>query len=210
MKNKKVMSAVRHGFMPVIIILLVLLGISGYVAYKVIQADRAITIGSKVPNVTIDPNVNWKTYTDSINGYSIQFPSDWSTEKVCLGGILNDTYTCIKSPDLELNPVPSVVKGQVVTVGPKGSSYFPGGDLSLSDFCNEDAMSKIKSCTEINIGGIKAIKKIFSNYALVDVAILKDNQIKFIIRLQYDSELLKSTQRFETFDQMLSTFKLIE
>ena len=151
----------------------------------------------------------WKKFTDKQVGYSIQYPEKWTIEKTCVGGYANDTYSCIKSPELGLSPIPDVIKGQLITIGPKGSSYFPSSGVP-SDFCNEDPMSKIKSCTDLIVGGRRAIKKTFENYPFIDVAILKQEQIEFVIRLQYPSNLLMSSQSFETFDQILSTFHFLD
>jgi len=150
----------------------------------------------------------WKVYTDPAKTYSFKYPETWTTQVKCNGGIPNDTYICLKSPNLEQNPVPAVQKGELVTIDSNqdGSYFVPSGPIS--DFCKETDMNKYKSCNEVTINGIKMIKKVWSNFSFIDVAILDaSNTPKVAIRLEYP---YPTGYTGVTFDKILSTFQFTQ
>jgi len=211
--NSRLMRSNQKGFAHVTLVLIfVILGVGGlsYLAYKngqIISRYEKYIVPSPTPSINEEIS-NWKIYTDSEYGYSIRYPGDWGIEKACMGGHANDTYVCLKSQDLETSAVPSVIQGQLVTIAPKGSSYFAGENSPPSDYCKENTIDKVRSCSEISIDNTKAIKKVFDNYPFVDVVIIENNTISFIVRLQYSDELEKG-QEFAVFDQILSTFRFL-
>src|SRR5260221_1405311 len=66
-----------------IILVVILLGATGLLAYQNMQLQKQITksqvntYNSPVPSGT-DETANWKTYTNTKHGYSIKYPNDWS------------------------------------------------------------------------------------------------------------------------------------
>lgn len=64
----------------ILIVLLLILGIGGYFLNLRYQASLIppVTIDpSSTPTSTPDPTKNWKTYTDSTYGFSVQYPPTW-------------------------------------------------------------------------------------------------------------------------------------
>ena len=144
---------------------------------------------------------SWKIYTDTKLHYSIEYPNDWKIGKVCEGGVVGDNYICLESPDLVFDPV-SITTGTLITIAGSGSSMFVDGILSPDNFCQKQEGYQIQSCTQITINGLKAIKRVSSPY--VDVAVVNNNKIIFIIRL-FSVGGFQSVPAI--FDQILSTFQ---
>ncbi|MFC1649714.1 hypothetical protein ACFL2C_03330 [Patescibacteria group bacterium] len=75
--------------MPIIVIVL-LVGVAGYLAYQnyqVKQDESKITESTDAaestpypPTLTPDSSHNWKTYTDNVAGFKIDYPANWSYE----------------------------------------------------------------------------------------------------------------------------------
>lgn len=161
-------------------------------------------------HTTTEKSTDGWIYTDREQGFVINYPLMWKSEKPCNNGLSNDSYLCIQSPSFTVSPIPHVLTGELITIGPKGSGRFVATSTSLKVFCNADDQIKIRSCEKTQYNGISAIKKVWENYPIIDVAILKDNEIKFIIRLQYAQELLNTSHEFTDFDSIVSSFKLLE
>lgn len=212
MKNQK-------GFIQVILILvIVVVAIGGAYYFGTFKnkSDLSIAVPTSTPvasnqpiaNSTVKPStdstVNWKTYTDPDRTYSIKYPPSWTTKLKCNGGIPNDTYICLESSDLEQNPVPAVQKGKLVIIDKPGGSSFVIND-SIKEFCKETSMSKYKSCDTLSINGITMVKKVWSNFSFIDVAIFGlDGTAKVSVRFEYP---YPSGYSGTDFDQILSTFK---
>lgn len=207
----------QKGFTPVIIFFIVIAVVALGSAVSKTLAKRAQPQPSTLPKPTLSAEEktlkNWSssvsgnivTFTDGESKYFFTVPAGWETQPVCNGGVKDDKYICIKSPDLVQNAIPVVEKGQLIAIAPPGSSYFVNGfTQDPNNFCVEDPMSKYLSCKTDEINGQKVIKKIFANYSFIDVAILKDDKINLTIRLEYPSP---PGYKGSDFDKFLSTLK---
>lgn len=70
-----------------IIIAILALGIAGFFAYQNRQLKQQIIQAQPTPSPLItptnatDPTVNWKTYSDPLNIFEVQYPNDWITSR---------------------------------------------------------------------------------------------------------------------------------
>ena len=204
----------QKGFAPLIILtvvfLLVVIGylfsIKGNININLPKPSASV-IPSASLSTTPDSTANWETYTDTRLKYSVQYPKDWSTDKVCLGGIAGDDYLCLKSPGLVIDGAGNVSNGELIFIGGPGSSVFIDGELTPDRYCLPQPLGgKIKSCTSVTVGGKKAIERVFLDFPFVDVAVVDNNQIMLTIRLQLQNGGTSQTIPV-IFDQILSTFE---
>lgn len=66
----------QKGFVPVIILVLVVLVVIGYFSYKNYWPKLQI-LSTPTPIPTVDPTANWKTYTSAKYKYSFKYPPNW-------------------------------------------------------------------------------------------------------------------------------------
>jgi hypothetical protein len=164
-----------------------------------------------IPTIA-DPTAGWKTYVSNKYHYQIKYPPEWTTQIDCEGGIPNDDYVCLESPDLQINPVPAVTGGKLITIAAPGSSEFvinkestANSAYPAADFCQQVNLDKYQSCNPIKVNGQKMIEKIWGVLPAIDIAILgPDDTIKLTIRLQNAPKMVESDT---IFDQILSTFR---
>ena len=76
----------KSKLMPIllIVLILVLLGVGGIYAYKnfFVKTPEPTPTPISTPEVTPDPTADWKTYTNNKRGYSMRYPTDWTTKEV--------------------------------------------------------------------------------------------------------------------------------
>lgn len=70
----------QKGFIPIIILVLVILAAVGYFGYKNYWPKaQTLVITSPTPAPTPDPTADWKTYTTQF--YSFKYPPQWQAQK---------------------------------------------------------------------------------------------------------------------------------
>ena len=141
----------EKGFAPIIILvgILVIVAVVGGVYYLGVHRSYApvstpnpevtstlqpssVSQTTPTPDVTSTPNptANWQTYTDTQNGFSIKYPTDWYTAKSTNSS--NELVGAYFSP----NNVPIPNQGMEVTL-------FPNKDgLTLSDYIVQNYIPK--------------------------------------------------------------------
>ena len=72
MKNQKAMPAGRQGFIPVIIILVVLIVLGGVYYLGTLKPEQAV----ESLKSTTDPTANWKTYMNNEFKYQLRYPQN--------------------------------------------------------------------------------------------------------------------------------------
>lgn len=72
MKNQK-------GFVPVIIIMMVLVGIAGFYLLENFKSKKSVTV-SPLP-ISDSLTTDWKTYSDQSGGFSINYPNEWNVRE---------------------------------------------------------------------------------------------------------------------------------
>lgn len=165
----------------------------------------AFSDGSDLQNWDLSVTGKVVTVSNDISKYSFTIPDGWKTQLTCNGGIKDDKYICIMSPDIVQDSIPNISKGQLITIAPPGSSYFINGlSQDPSNFCQENAMAKYLSCKKLDLNGQKIIKRVFANYSFIDVAILKENDINLMVRLEYSYPVGYNDTAF---DEFLSSLK---
>lgn len=89
MKIQKFMFMRRQGFIPVVIILFVLIGIVGYLSYKNAPInDGNIPIKSSPPFVNVNTGDSWLKYYDVDSKYTIDYPPRWGVTKTSVGELV--------------------------------------------------------------------------------------------------------------------------
>jgi hypothetical protein len=209
----------QKGFAPIIIFLVVIASVGlGYFFSKNFDILSQL-LQSKTPKPTLSPDEktlqNWSvsvsgntvTLSDNNSKYSFIIPEGWKTQLKCTGDP-NDKCVRLMSPDLVENPMPLVIKGQLIRIAPPGSSSFSATYVEdLEDFCKSDALSKIQSCKFMELNGQKIIKKVYANYSFIDVAVIKDNKINLTVSLEYPAP---AGYKDNTFEQFLSSLNFTQ
>jgi len=68
-------------------LILVLVGVAFYFGYQNLQLRQMISqnqpppVSTRTPTTTPDPTANWKTYTNSEIGFSLNYPKEWIQQK---------------------------------------------------------------------------------------------------------------------------------
>ncbi|HUS59959.1 MAG TPA: PsbP-related protein [Nevskiaceae bacterium] len=164
---------------------------------------------------TPDPTANWKTYTNTKYGYSIKYPEDWSVTP------LDDpAYNRGVTPSCEESSRTATLGNYDLYDLEKTGLAKGEIEVDVSFFqCAEDLKTwfhpyqKYDSWREITVAGLKAIRAKLNytqqrNYTYVDIFVKREGRIWEIHSITPTSEEMESL--FDTFDLMVSTFKLLE
>jgi len=199
MKNQK-------GFIPIIIILIVLIGFVGVYYVGTLKPQKVVdsptptaistvsTAPTAKPVVTSDPTANWKTYTNSQYKFLFTYPKEltYLYDQLSGGNLLLQNFDGSK-PRKELDSDFQFV----LTV-----SKYGGNPLEDYPKLWESEYGKNQT-KDIIVGGVKAIKGFSGQkYTPVPTVWFTDNNTLFTVQLSNP----KSTNE-EWFDQILSIFK---
>ena len=181
--------------LPILIIVL-LLGVISYLIFQNTQLKKeqpnlnqpTATPISTLPPPTSSPTDNWKTYTNTAYGYSVQFPSSWRTQLIAAGAgdqeaLPNSRHVDFFDPNIKTNDPSTGASKGVITI-----QYF---DLLPEQFSDTPY--------DYQIGNAKAIKKENVYYVKANRGILE------ILVL-----LPENKQEEPTFNQILSTLNFIQ
>ncbi|HET8991571.1 MAG TPA: hypothetical protein VFN31_00865 [Candidatus Saccharimonadales bacterium] len=84
--NQKGFSAVEA---TLILVIVILIGIVGYMVYK----NHHNTTKASVSSAPANPYAGWKTYTDSSGVFTFKYPADWTNEA---SGVLEPNTVALK------------------------------------------------------------------------------------------------------------------
>lgn len=182
MKNQK-------GFIPVIIILVVLIGIGGIFYLRLPKYRFGAILSTPLPT-SISSISNWKTYVNTELGYSIKIPSTWSYDDQ--HSKINVSFENNQNQDVDGNFSILVTKAESIDkyLGEALSSYYKSTTLNNLSLAGVTAT---KVTTRLNNE---------STYSQ-DWFVINKNRMYIISYTTYQEVENK-------FDQILSTFKFID
>lgn len=195
----------QKGF-PLILIVLIVVAVGGYFLYQQQNKSTPSTPPAQTvtqPSSTSKETANWKTYTNTIDGYSIKYPTDWivddtcMVDKQCVGGI----SASIKSPEKftlnEQNIMSYSIKIFKSDKDPRDTTgqitgYNPPGGYKEYKINNIDVLESIGMNGTLEFSLKKSV-----NYYI------------YISFLSYSKKTpFPEQERFlKTFNQILSTFR---
>lgn len=195
---------------PGLLLLLLILLLIAFYAFLTITTNSQTLQSSLVQLTQVSPaptsvneTSNWTTYTDSLNGFSLKYPSRWQEEKNCQGKGATD-YTCLVSSDFEQLAAGAIMGGII-----KGELIMVGADikaLSVSDYCKSTDSLNLLWCKENTINSLKILERKI-NPTTIQAGIIRDNQIDIQLNFNFPSN--SENQAVLIFDQILQTFKFI-
>lgn len=132
---------------------------------------------SPTPNLVTQPEAQWRRF--SVDTFSFNYPANWIESNQPLGvGTANLMYY-FNSPDLEVNPAPTVTSGFQLSVSQTTTT-------AKDEFCNQSPL--IETCTEIEVAGTTAYQAFFKAVNFSDVLIPYDAQSALRVKIEYDPE----------------------
>lgn len=198
----------------IIIVLIVLVagGIGGYFYQKqknedkttVVSTDDA-TSNTTVDMGTTDPTVGWKTYTNSVDKYTIKYPSNWIVKEEEGQVSIQNKEGYVYSNN-EGSSTPGGVNGSSVVI----TATYKKSTQSLNDYLTNDQFSgdnaEFTSVKINNYDGLKLTKLDALSGGLVrEWMNNNDEVISLTLNVTESSE---ETSSKAIFDNMLSTFQL--
>lgn len=175
------------------------LGKSSLPAGAPLPSPASTAISTPTPSTT-DPTANWKTYTNSENGYTIKYPNDLFVRLVCPKEELDLT---LRNPNDKREEIQADSCGRDVRYTVEMHTYAKRPEEPQSD--KDYHIDK----EEITIGGIKADKYV---YTLINRGTTApfSSWFESVLVTRGDKSYgiyLGNIKLQDTFDQILSTFK---
>ena len=210
-----------------VLLLLVLIGAAGFFLGKslgqpktsppsISQVSPTPTPENPIPTPTPDPTANWKTYINSLNRYSLKYPSDQQVKFDTLDPYIgicglgkSDISILLYPPDKNVSVIDPEFSGNLaLTIKTINNS----GKYSIQEWVNKNCQGTwlvinanqekiiIKEASE----AIKYTGAEFKNTSLVVIS--KDDKLFFI----YAYSGNPNYQISQTLDLILSTFKFLD
>lgn len=191
----------QKGFVPIlIIILLAAATLGGYLIYQ------SKSTPSPQPPPTPDKNASWKIYMNELVGFKFQYPVEWSfTTKETT----NQNYPriTIQSPDYQekINGFTTVLSGTKITINVnKPNESFK----TLNDYVPFYATN----ITNISINEEPAIQfdYLYESQNATETTFLHDGLYSIAITIIYPNKAQWRSINWETYKQILFTFKFLD
>lgn len=190
----------NRGFVPAIIILVVLIGFGVFYFLGTLKPKSVIvatpiptiiSVSSSKPVATSDPTANWKTYVDPNSLFSFKYPSDWRLEKMDLG--VGETFGKIGEYQLSIDNANIVNRENfsLIDIDPWG--YASAGINSTAKLVDK-SFNKLNRTTHF-----------FKNNIDNNVYYFRDFNLKSFPNLSINVNY--PDQDLQTIDQIFSTFK---
>lgn len=147
-----------------------------------------------------DETTNWKTYTDTKDGYQISYPKTW-TMSFDPSGNLDIASSDYKKGPGEMTDGIEVVAGTTIRI----NKAIDSGDHTLEQLA-EGVPGSIQEKKEITINNQRAIATDFTygSTSLTQITVLRKGKVYSIVRM-YPPSQKRNYSAF--FDQILSTFR---
>lgn len=100
--------------------------------YLLMGPGKTPVATTTTPTTTTDVTANWKTYTDTVNGFSFKYPSDWVTDTA--------DKTIVPSGMVKLSS-PATITKEKANTGPNPV----GPDLEVNGYANFTAFNAINT-----------------------------------------------------------------
>ncbi|MBI2443402.1 MAG: hypothetical protein HYV40_05880 [Candidatus Levybacteria bacterium] len=214
--------------MPMLLMaLFVIFVIAAFFAGTYYQGMNAKKEGARIvqisqapnPSPTSNPGANWKTYTNTLDGYSISYPSDWTiiySNPLSLGSLGSPGFI---EPNY-YNELKGKQRGYLLTINPKRelamhANYDPQtSSWRVGEIPSGGSPLILSKPVETTIGENKVITQ--ESYSK-DSPILKTKHYYFVennkvleVSIQYDPTDTSLAKLQSVLDQILATFKFLD
>jgi hypothetical protein len=185
----------QKGFAPIIILVLIVLAVIGYFGYKNYWPKiQTMVVPSPATSATADPTVNWKTYTNGV--ISFKYPETWT---VVQGNSNAPTYpkdTIVLKSTLSSFDVSLVIQDYNSSITPKNTL------LNFVKNTYGDFQTQITNQTDSTASGY-IVQSAQNSQLTITIKVITNNQKSLI------ATTVLQTDKMNTFDQILSTFKFL-
>lgn len=194
----------QKGLAPILIVLLIALGIGGYLLYQkqqqTIQAPPTPT--STFESTNSAETANWKTYANDKYNFSFKYPSNFSQVPIAQNTL---EFTPVPWPSGEIgeNELKKVGYGIGVLVSPTKKQTLKDLVDSYDRFKTRADYSKVPTTID-NVSAYK-LTDVAMDFPTDAISLLKNSQEYFIYVKYYSLE--KKIEAKNVFDQIISTFK---
>ncbi|MBI2029953.1 hypothetical protein HYT02_06045 [Candidatus Gottesmanbacteria bacterium] len=188
-----------------IVVIIFIIIVAGYfILSSRNQKQTASVFPSQTPTVipTIDSRINWKTYTNTDLGFSIQYPEDYLYEEID-AGVTHSPYTSYSLIDLQGNG-----NKIEIAVAENDNNYSLDkiiGNGPLLSY-SKDILDN-ENVNNIEVDGVEALRIDNIPVGLAgirsEILFIKKNKIYQII-------LVPSEAKVDIFNQILSTFQFLD
>lgn len=192
----------EKGLAPIIIVLLIALGIGGYLVYQ--NQNKTTPIPPQQTEQAIDKTANWKLYTNKTYGYSIKYPPEFYVKPPITEKIV--TFVFEKDKSSQDDPEKFLL---IPTIG-----LFTFEGKSLEDqVAHFKSSGKAAILKQVEIAGNKAYRaeninvNVIDNYTTISeigTTVAKNNNL-FIINVR--GSLNQQPELVSIYNQMLTTFR---
>lgn len=202
-----------RGVSPIILALLVVIFLLAsaatallYVQNRQLQSQIADltaspeeTLSGPTPTPTYDPTASWDTYQNTALNYSISFPQIWKATSVAAGGGAADATSLSLIVDISDTT--------------KVTSPYPYGVITIQGYGAAPSAPPNATKSEVTVNGINSTKYVSTNLpeneGLTSWMYLIPIPIGSYIEILFRSGSA-DTSSFDTFTQILSTFKFTQ
>lgn len=165
----------QKGLAPILIVLLIALGIGGYLIYqkqaKPVAVPQQTSESTPVPAPTFEstnsvasssPNgagefANWKTYTNTKYGFIVNYPSDWKVGEFTVPVSLNKSGDSAPIVNFQAPGFPTPGVGLDGGIG--FFVHMPEGDKVLADWVKDNGYKSPDAAYEtIKMAGYNAVR----------------------------------------------------
>lgn len=203
-----ILDLVREkGLIPVVIIILIALVVSGYFLYS--NYNKNTLTSSQQASQTIpsskNETANWKTYFNKKYGYSIQYPAELSLKEPITDEVV--TFVLEKDKGLQNDPEKFFL---IPTIG----IFIFQGKTIEDQVTHFKSLGKEAELKEVELAGNKAYRAENINVSVINsdttiseisTTVSKNNNL-FILNIK--GPLDKYPELVKVYNQMLSTFQL--
>ena len=211
----------KSKLMPIllIILILVLLGVGGIYAYKNFFVKAPEPTPVPTPEATLDPTADWKTYTSSINKYSIKIPKDWQSDDskgvfIYLPGDV--TFTPLSEMDIEIDSFRTKIAITAMTT--ENIRYSLNTQQQFEEWYDKTPATDVQKLAKVEntiIDGVRAVKFISTTlpgeatepFFSIVTWFIKDGKNYYI---EFGGDEEKVTNNINIYNQILSTFKFTD
>jgi plastocyanin len=176
------------------------------------EREPAVTVDA-TPNMNINVS-NWKTFTDSENRFSIQYPSHWSI--IQSGNRFTNELPLVA---VDANGSASKIQSQLSVNAFKDNQKFDSDDLAeyaYDQLVKESTGSKLVeaiTCNKYVVGNEKACSFLYAGddkegkrYGILEVAFVDDNKLNHLI--SYRADPLNFDKETATMEHIVQSYKI--
>jgi len=176
------------------------------------EREPAVTVDA-TPNMNINVS-NWKTFTDSENRFSIQYPSHWSI--IQSGNRFTNELPLVA---VDANGSASTIQSQLSVNAFKDNQKFDSDDLAeyaYDQLVKESTGSKLVepiTCNKYVVGNEKACSFLYAGddkegkrYGILEVAFVDDNKLNHLI--SYRADPLNFDKETATMEHIVKSYKI--